>query len=407
MINVELDLVLIKSFLLDKETYSKYAPLIIINSLSEEAKIILSDLDVYYKESDSADLKKFSPWFISRHTHWDSEKQEYYKHILSRIMEIESDDIKCIMLDFHKRELWRNIIEIKEKDFDTYKIEESVKVFNSQLLANNDLDYLKYEDWINEDKNKNDGYKWRLKTIQQMWGNIKPKQLYLVTAVTHTGKSSFITSEATNICHQLTDESTVLYFNNERSESAILERFLCSFYKKDVDTIRQHRDKAITSFIKKYPHRPLRVFSARDGKKTIKEVEKACSMYKPAIVIIDQLDKLISKDDQKTRRPYENIYSWARDLAIIYNTIVIGATQYGVQKDKSGQVRESVQMSQNGLFDATTDKSANADFVIGIQNVPTYNNQKKIFLLRAKEGEEGLQFNCKFDKITGLFEDII
>lgn len=320
-------------------------------------------------------------------------------------MELKDDDIDVVIFNLKKQHIWQTLNKIQEKSFDTVQMEEILHQFNSNIVSDKAVQYLDYDAWVNVDSKQVGGFKWKLSNIQRAWDNIKPAQLYLVTATTHTGKSSFLSNEAANICKQITDTRTILYFNNERSESAVLERFLCSYYERSVASIRKNRKLAIDKFLKNHPHMPLRIISARDGKKTMNEVEMSCMLYKPALVIIDVLDKLIIEGNNQSRRPYEYVFSWARNLAIKYNCIVMGATQYGVKTSKDGNVIEDSKMSQHGAFDAKVDKAANTDFMLGIQNVPNVKDQKKIYLLRAKEGDEDINFYCSFDHETGIFSD--
>jgi KaiC/GvpD/RAD55 family RecA-like ATPase len=266
-----------------------------------------------------------------------------------------------------------------------------------------DVHYLSYDEAFAED-DSTEGYKWRLNELNKAWGPIKPQQLYVVMATTHTGKSSFVISESLHMLRQAKNRN-ILYFNNERGEKSVLERYMCGIFRKDSDKIRQNRQKVREIFEHNFPGEPLKIFSARDGQKSMREIERACNIYQPAVVVIDQLDKLVSEKDRGGRRPYEKVYAWARNLAVKYNTPVIGVTQYGVSTDQHGQIVNK-KMHQHGTFDAKIDKAANTDYLLGIQNVGDSKDMKRIYLIRAKEGDEGIDFICKFNAKTGLYDNI-
>lgn len=398
-----LDLDLLRIFK-SRKNYEKYAQFIDSSLLSQEVNIILKGYEEYYKVHEG-DIKfsTFVPWFINTlHRNWLPDEVKYYKMICKHVIEIPARDLEATLLGFKEKKLWHDLEKAKESDFDTATMEELIISYNKNLnQTTNTIKYITLDEALSDDVLANCLH-WALPSTEYYWGPIKSGQFYLIAATTHTGKSSFVINEACNIVKQL-DGKNLLYFNNERSERSIYERFLCTLFKKPLESIHKNKDKVRSLFLKKYPNEPIKIFSARNDGKSRKEIETACAAHNPGAIIIDQIDKLLFKSETSLRRPYEGVYAWARNLAVKYDVPVFGVTQYGVKKDQQGNEIMDSKMTQHGTFDATIDKASNTDFLLGIQNVQNNDRLKRIYLIRAKEGEEGVQFICNFNKQTGVY----
>lgn len=400
-----LDLDLVKVFK-RKKYYDKYYPLIDPYILNSEAKVILRGYEEYYTQhSEDINYTTFVPWFFNTlHRNWMPDEIKYFKQIFKHVTELKEKDIEVTLTAMRQAVLWDELKKSKNTTFDLEEMTQILEKYKKNLKSvNKSVAYLTLDEAFCDDPLEG-GYKWRLKEIQHAWGNIRPEQFYLVTAATHTGKSSFIASEALYFMKQM-DSGSILYFNNERSEKAVFERFMCGLFNKDIVSIRNNKEKVKELYIKKYPHEPLKIISARSEEKPKQKITAACSLYNPRLVIIDQIDNILTEKERNYVRPYEKLYPWVRDLAIKYKVPVIGATQYGVQKDGEGQVINR-KMNQHGTFGSTTDKAAHCDFMLGVQNIGDANTQKRIALIRAKEGDEGRSFVCNFNKKTGLYTNI-
>lgn len=388
-----------------KENYDKYYNIIDLDILTKETYTILKGFSEYYKKfKEDIDYLKFTSWFINTlHRNWDSDEVKYYKSVISNISKLKDSDVETTLTRMRQDKLWVDLSREKDNSFDLHKMKELiVKAEYGISDSSKCLDYLSLDEAFKEDEQRN-SFSWRLSELQNAWGCLQKQQFYLITAATHTGKSSFLVSEASYWLRQNKD-ANILYFNNERSEKKIFERFMCSLFNRSAKTIQKNLPKVREHYEKLYPNEPLKIFSAREGKKSMREIEGACALYKPSVVIIDQIDNLLRGNDSEAHRAYANLYAWARDLAVKYDTPVMAVSQYSVKTNEQGNVVTN-NMHQHGLFYSRVDKPANTDYMLGIQNVENDENSKRIYLIRAKEGKENYSFVCKFNQDSSIFSD--
>lgn len=151
-------------------------------------------------------------------------------------------------------------------------------------------------------------------------------------------------------------DKNILHINNEEEGSAVMLRMYQAYFGIPLEqlysNIRKYRD-----LFKQQTGGRFKLYdSARIDKAT---VERLAEELQPALIVIDQIDKIQGFKADREDLLLGSIYQWARELAKRYCPVV-GVTQ----ADGSGENVRWLTMSN--VANAKTAKQAEADFIIGI-----------------------------------------
>ncbi len=213
-------------------------------------------------------------------------------------------------------------------------------------------------DVLVDDSINTPGLRWRLNTLNRMLGSLRKGNFGFVFARPETGKTTFLASEVTHMASQTT--SPILWLNNEEVGSAVMLR--CYQATLGLSTTDLFRNLAANKA--KYhelTHGNIKLYD--NGHIHKKTVEKLCRQLKPALIVIDQIDKIQGFDSDREDLRLGAIYQWFRELAKEYAPVI------GVcQADGTAEGQKWLTMAH--VANAKTSKQAEADFIIGIGKVP-------------------------------------
>ena len=255
-----------------------------------------------------------------------------------------------------------NIKQIYEK-FDD--IEEELEEIE---FVTDDLETL-YEETV-----KNPGLRWRLNSLNQMLGSLRPGDFGFIFARPETGKTTFLASEATYFASQT--NRPILWFNNEEQGNKVMIRCYQATLGLKLHELMRNRNEHKQRYLETTKGN-LRIFDSANIYK--RQVEDFCQRFKPALVIFDQIDKIKGFDGDREDLRLGIIYQWARELAKTYCPVI------GVcQADGTGEGQKWLTM--NNVANAKTAKQAEADFIIGIgkQHDPNYEYIRHINISKNK-----------------------
>lgn len=218
-------------------------------------------------------------------------------------------------------------------------------------FVNDDLDYLRAT------QNTTTGLRWRLGTLNKALGSLRKGDFGFVFARPETGKTTFLSSEASFMAEQTTDP--ILWFNNEEQGGKV--------------QLRCYQASLGVSLLDLYANTEenKRLYTARTGNRikiiadptiTRKRVEELCEKYQPSLVIFDQIDKIKGFSEDRNDLELKAIYIWAREIAKQYCP-VIGVCQAGA----SGDFKRWLTM--NDVDNSKTGKQGEADWILGIGKV--------------------------------------
>lgn len=205
------------------------------------------------------------------------------------------------------------------------------------------------------------GLRWRLNTLNKMFGSLRRSNFGFIFARPETGKTTFLASEVTFMAEQLDPETQgpILWLNNEQDG----EEVMTTIYRAalGIDNTTLYRD------LKGWKKRFHDVTKGRiklydSGSIHKKTVEKLCRTLKPSLIICDQIDKIQGFDSDREDLRLGTIYQWARELAKEYAPFIAVC-----QADGTGEGQRWLTMAH--VANAKTAKQAEADWILGIGKV--------------------------------------
>lgn len=201
------------------------------------------------------------------------------------------------------------------------------------------------------------GLRWRLNTLNRMLGSLRLGDFGFIFARPETGKTTFLASEVTHMATQT--DRPILWLNNEEQGNKVMIR--CYQASLGLTMTELFRDLAGNK--KRYmdrTHGNIRLYdSGHIHKKT---VEKLCKQLKPALIVVDQIDKIQGFASDREDLRLGSIYQWGRELAKEYAPLI------GVcQADGTGEGQKWLTMAH--VANAKTAKQAEADWILGIGRI--------------------------------------
>jgi replicative DNA helicase len=273
--------------------------------------------------------------------------------------------IQSIRIGKILRELSLISYDAAESRTDVSKVLESITRLNEATkdTGANDGDAASFE-FITDDLNvlvddsiNKPGLRWRLNTLNRMLGSLRPGDFGFLFARPETGKTTFLASEVTHMAMQTSDP--ILWLNNEEQGNKVMLR--CYQAALGLSMTELFRDLAGNK--KKFyelTHGNIKLYDSGHIHK--KQIEHMCKKLKPALIVVDQIDKIQGFDSDREDLRLGAIYQWFRELAKTY-----GAVMAVCQADGSGEGQKWLSMAN--VANAKTAKQAEADWILGIGKI--------------------------------------
>lgn len=221
------------------------------------------------------------------------------------------------------------------------------------------------------------GLRWRLQTLNRMLGSLRRGNFGFVFARPETGKTTFLASEVSHMCGQLSEDAgPIIWLANEEPGANVKLRVYQAWFGIDMTTLLSNIKHWEDLFITESKGKIKILDKAIIHKNT---VEKLCKKFNPSLLIVDQLDKITGFDNDREDLRLGSIYQWARELAKVYCPTI------GIcQADGTGEGVKWLTMGH--VANAKTAKQAEADFILGIgkQNADGYENIRYLHLSKNK-----------------------
>ncbi len=203
------------------------------------------------------------------------------------------------------------------------------------------------------------GLRWRLGTINKMLGSLRGGDFGFIFARPEVGKTTFLASETTYMAEQLKEEQgPILWLNNEEKGAKVKIRCYQASLGKPLASINSNTAAARAAYLNKTKGKHL-LFDPK-GAIHKSTVEKLCKKYKPSLIVVDQIDKIVGFDADREDLKLGAMYQWFRELAKTYDCPIIAVCQ----ADGSGEGQKWLTMGN--VANAKTAKQAEADWIIGI-----------------------------------------
>lgn len=227
------------------------------------------------------------------------------------------------------------------------------------------------------------GLRWRLNTLNQIFGSLRKGDFGFVFARPEVGKTTFLASEGSFMAEQLPDEHPLLHFNNEEQSDKVLLRYYQATLGIDLVELQRDIQGNLARYRQKVGNRIKMV-----NREAIhyRDVEKFCEKYEPGLIILDQIDKIHGFDNERDDLRLGTLYQWAREIAKKYCPVIAVC-----QADGSGEGQRWLTMTNVSL--AKTSKQAEADWILGIGSVHDIGFENIRYLHASKNKLIGDEFS--------------
>lgn len=248
------------------------------------------------------------------------------------------------------------------------------------------------------------GLRWRLNCLNSSLGSLRKGNFGFVFSRPETGKTTFLASEVTFMASQT--DRPVLWFNNEEEGDAVMTRiFQAALGVNLVDLYADVENNQI--LYNELTNGNIHLYD--DANISYKDIEKICAKLNPALVVIDQADKIKGFEADRKDLQLGAIYQWARSLAKQYCPVI------GIcQADGSGDGQKWLTM--HNVADAKTSKQAEADWILGIgksydpqEEYVRYFNISKNKLMGDGDTDPALRhgrLKCLINPMIARYEDM-
>lgn len=232
-------------------------------------------------------------------------------------------------------------------------------------------------DEMMEEEELDEGLHWRLKCLNQSLGPLRKGNFGQVFARVETGKTAFWVSEVTHMASQLPEDESILIFFNEEQGKDVIWRMYSAVSGMTYMELRNNVDKAKEIW---NTHIGTRIKFFNEPTQVAKRsIEKLMEHYKPALTIIDNMDKVKGFTGDREDMRLHEIYKWGRELAATYCPILtVGQA--------SADGHNSKWLDESQMANSKTGKPSELDFIIGIGRTDKdgYEDVRHIFLSKNK-----------------------
>lgn len=309
--------------------------------------------------------------------------REALVNVLDKIKEAEASQENVIKyLETHLAQSFADkvsyiALEVAEGKRPYTDLDEAMAERSSALvIEEEDLEFVTtdLEELLKED-NLGGGLHWRLKCLNQSLGPLRKGNFGHIFARVETGKTAMWVSEITHMATQ-TDKPILIFFNEEGGRD-VMFRIYNAITGMTYHELDANPKKAKAIFDEKC--KGGFYFLDKPNQVERRCIERTIQKLNPALVIIDNMDKVKGFTGDRKDLLLHEIYKWGRELAKTYCPIITVG-----QADNSGH--NSMVLDESQMADSKTAKPSELDFIIGIgrQDKAGYDNIRYISIPKNK-----------------------
>lgn len=409
------DITLIALFMSSKEIYTTYRPYVRLGALSKEAKLILSDLGLYYEEFPDekfAQIDKFTTWFHQiRNPDFTETKLALYNQLWTQVstqnLEDSEEFVKGIIRHFKKADFKERILThleeshnfsvetltdiLEQYQHETRKTEQVFAPFDPAI-------FLKAID-------KKGGLKWRLNCLQKALGGFIKGEFGVIAAPVNAGKSSLMISEAVHFAAQL-ETGCVLFFTTEQTAEQVQARLMSSALGLSGIYLDPYNAEQLSAY-KEMMHGDAERIKVCDAKGFgVHDIRRQIKQYKPSLVIVDMLDDIYLKGaaSQDGWADLKRLYQAFRHLAV--ECPILGSSQCSADTEFTIDGERIYQhfIRDTQMEGSKRGKQGKADFLIMMGFDPKWPSTRFINVAKQKTNHP-IQSEVSFDIGTSTFTD--
>jgi replicative DNA helicase len=370
---------ILKLFISDSELFDKYNPVLKLDYIRENYPILYK----CYKCLPATSLEALEAKFLTNYPATKDGDRQALRTLLESIDKADTAESSVVpYLEKHLTQAWANdvahlALDVAQGSSDISALDEAIAQRESTLdVAVNDVEFISTDiEELMEQDIVEGGLTWRLKCLNQSLGPLRKGNFGHIFARVNTGKTALWVSEVTHMVQQV-DKPILIFFNEEQGRDVVYRMYNAitgmTYLEMTNNTKRAKQiwDEKIGDKIR-FIDDPSMV-NKITMEKIIKQVE-------PALIIIDNMDKVKGFSGDRKDLLLHEIYKWGRDLAKTYCPVItIG------QADNTGHNSKVIDESQ--MADSKTAKPSEMDFIIGIgrEDKEGYENMRYITVSKNK-----------------------
>ena len=354
--------------------------------LTKEVQPVYSVLDNFHRQNENKislttnDLANLL--FVS-----SVKDKDYYLGVLDQLEKLEvSEDttlklVQSILANKRLKEISLAAYDVTEGKLEMSKMREMFQEFmeqEEQAEKGETFDFITDDlEILVNDAIKQVGLRWRLTTLNHMFGSLRKGDFGFIFARPETGKTTFLASETTFMAEQLaSDAGPIIWFNNEEQGSKVKLRCYQAALGLNMTQLMANLPKNRDAYMDKTKGKHMIFDAGMIHKNT---VERVCKQYKPSLIIFDQIDKIYGFNNDREDLRLGAMYNWARELAKDYCPVIAVC-----QADGTGEGQKWLTMSN--VANAKTSKQAEADWILGLGKIhdPGYENLRFLHASKNK-----------------------
>jgi len=353
---------ILKVFVNNKEFYDKYYKYLKIDDYIKLNYPILFRL---FKCLPVDNITELEATYLTNYPVMKEGDRGVVADIIKKISEAEcNEDAIISYLDNHRTnaiasEIAITALEVTEGRKDKEILSSLFNDLSSSIVIEEDGGYVTtdIEELLQEDE-LDDGLHWRLRCLNQSLGPLRKGDFGHIFARVETGKTAMWVSEVTHFMTQ-TDKPILIFFNEEGGKGVMWRLYNAATGMSYME-LRNNPKHARKVWLEKGGDN-IR-FIDEPNLVERKNIEKTIEKEQPALVIIDNMDKVKGFSADREDMRLHEIYKWGRELAKTYCPVIsVG------QADATGH--NSMWIDEAQMANSKTGKPSELDYIIGIGRI--------------------------------------
>ena len=359
---------IIKTFCLSRESYERYYKYVKLDYIKinySNIYKIFNTIHSYYNKYEDKELITKEELDLSYNSNYLLKEQER-KEVSTLIdtvfkAEITNSDAVIELLDEHrKRSLAGDIARISlDVEEGTASLDDLHKIYAEFDQASIEIEDSAVVDMsladLYQSQVATQGLRWRLKWLNQSLGSLRKGDFGFIFARPETGKTTFLASEVTQMIQQT--EGNIVWFNNEEQGNKVAIRCYQAMLGLRTDELFNNVEENQAKF-EALGGKRIKIYDFEDSSRA-NRIDAILKEDKPALIIIDQIDKVKGFKADRNDLELKAIYQWAREIAKKYAPVIAVSQAGGTGEGKLFLTMDDVDGSKTG-------KQGEADWILGI-----------------------------------------
>jgi replicative DNA helicase len=360
---------IINLFCKDRNLFTKYYKYVNINYIkinySNIYKLFIVIEYYYNKYNNNNNITKeeLEIAYNANYLLKDSERKEL-SDLLDRVLnlEITNPEEVITLLEEHRRrclagDVARLALDVEDGQANVKDLLDKFTEFEHQEVQEEDIKFVDFNlENLYQSQVATPGLRWRLNFLNKSLGSLRKGDFGFLFARPETGKTTFLASEISHMISQT--DGDILWFNNEEQNKKVAIRCYQAVLGITTEELFSDRPKYMDLFYKKTGGRFKLVDDMEDATRASR-IELVLKATNPALIIIDQIDKIKGFKHDRNDLELKQIYQWAREMAKTYAPVI-------AVSQASGEAEGKLWLTMDMVDSSKTAKQGEADWILGI-----------------------------------------